>query len=68
MQSLRSLFVPAVLAAWMLQAPGLTAQETGASEPAEQARGAAPEGRQGRGQDPRGGRRFGGRRRGLTVP
>ena len=67
MQSLRSLFVPAVLAAWMLQAPGLTAQETGAAEPAEQARRAAPEGRQGRGQDPRGGRRFGGRRRGLTV-
>lgn len=66
MQSPRSLFVPALLATWVLQASGLTAQESGAQDPvapasSAQTREEAPARRRaGRG-------RFGGRRRGLTV-
>lgn len=67
MQSLRSLFVPAVLATWMLNASGPIAQEPGSQAPERsQPRTESPRPSN---QDPRraGRRRAGGRRRGLTV-
>lgn len=70
MQSPRSLFVSAMLATWMLSAPGLTAQEGGAEEqsaPPERARPQAEPSRSPRQGQQGGRRRAGGRRRGLTV-
>ncbi|MFN3241826.1 MAG: amidohydrolase family protein [Planctomycetota bacterium] len=67
MQSLRSLFVPAVLATWMLNASGPIAQEPGSQAPERsQPRTESPRPSN---QDPRpaGRRRAGGRRRGLIV-
>jgi len=67
MQSLRSLFVPAVLATWMLNASGPIAQEPGSQAPERsQPRTESPRPSS---QDPRraGRRRFGGRRPGMIV-